>query len=38
MQLKIATLGDDGNYTLTADNKYGWISSQVEVKLLNGKI
>ena len=38
MLLKNATLGDGGKYTLTAYNECGWISSQVEVKLLNGKI
>jgi len=38
MLLKNATLGDSGNYTLTAVNKCGQNSSQVGVKLLTSKI
>jgi len=38
MLLKNATLGDSGNYTLTAANKCGQNSSQVEVQLLISKI
>ena len=36
--LKNASLGDSGNYTLTAVNVYGQTSLQVEVKVLTGKL
>ena len=38
MLLKNATLGDSGNYTLTAVNECGQKSSQVEVEFLTGKV
>ena len=38
MLLKNATLGDYGNYTLTAVNKCGQNSSEVLVDVLTGKI
>ena len=37
MLLEDATLGDSGNYTLTAVNECGRSSSQVEVDVLTGK-
>ena len=36
MLLENATLGDSGNYTLTAVNECGRSSSQVEVEVLTG--
>ena len=37
MLLENATLGDSGNYTLTANNECGCSLSQVYVKVLTGK-
>ena len=38
MLLEDATLGDSGNYTLTAVNEYGENSSQIKVEVITGKI
>ena len=38
MLLENATLGDSGNYTLTAVNKCGENSPQVDVEVITGKI
>ena len=37
MLLENATLGDSGNYTLTAVNECGRSSSRVDVEVLTGK-
>ena len=36
--LKDASLGDSGNYTLTATNECGQSSLQVDVEILTGKL
>ena len=38
MLLKDASLGDSGNYTLTAVNECGQSSLKVDVKVLTGKL
>ena len=38
MLLENATLGDSGNYTLTAVNECGENSSQIKVEVITGKI